>query len=574
MKLKKNTNLSIALLITLVPFILIASFIFVNSQKSPQNSFISSYDYSRLNKEEIDQQLQQDFTLPENLKISLDDKNYIFPLASISASINYQKTNNSLLNYYLERGVFSFIKDFFKNPKKEFNLSIDYDQQLLDQQIENLSQEVNKPFIPTDIKLENKQIVITPGILGLELDQNLLKDQIISQLTLAKFDQNLKIPTNVIGFIPDQQKIDQVEDQAQKLIYKQIVLKHQFEEIIINDQTLVTWLSFDKDYNYQQINDYVANLAQSLKKDPVNAVFIFENDQVTEFQADQPGVIVQESELSLSLQASLQQLLDTQDKSLDLQVPVQSIDPIIKNEDVNNLGIKELLGRGTSTFRHSSSIRNQNIAKGSSIVNRILVAPGQKFSFIQSLGEVSLAAGYKKAYIIRQGRTELDVGGGICQVSTTLFRAMLDAGVDIIERKAHAYRVSYYEEDSKPGFDATVFIPKPDLSFINDTPNHLLIQSIFDLDNRRLTYEIYGTSDGRQSEITNYRQWGASAPPPDVWIDDPTLEPGKVVQDEQAIPGLKTAFDWTVTGKDGNVLHQKTFQSNFTPWAAVYRRGI
>ena len=232
-----------------------------------------------------------------------------------------------------------------------------------------------------------------------------------------------------------------------------------------------------------------------------------------------------------------------------------------------------MLGKGTSTFWHSSAIRNINITKGSSIVNRILVAPGDTFSFVKSLGEVSLAAGYKQAYIIRQGKTELDVGGGVCQVSTTLFRAMLDAGLNITERKNHAYRVSYYEEDSKPGFDATVFIPSPDLKFVNDTAHHVLIQSVLDMDNRRLTYEIYGTSDGRKTNITNYRQWDSTPPPPDVWIDDPTLPVGKVVKDEQAIRGLKTAFDWTVTDKDGNILHQKTFQSNFAAWAAVYRRG-
>ncbi|MPM53111.1 hypothetical protein SDC9_99875 [bioreactor metagenome] len=149
---------------------------------------------------------------------------------------------------------------------------------------------------------------------------------------------------------------------------------------------------------------------------------------------------------------------------------------------------------------------------------------------------------------------------------------MLDAGLNIIQRQAHAYRVSYYEEDSKPGFDATVFIPSPDLQFINDTGHYVLIQNILDLTNRRLTYEIYGTSDGRKSEITNYHQWDFTAAPPDVWIDDPTLPVGKTIQDEHAIPGLKTAFDWTVI-KDGQTLHKKTFTSNYVPWAAVYRRG-
>jgi vancomycin resistance protein YoaR len=263
---------------------------------------------------------------------------------------------------------------------------------------------------------------------------------------------------------------------------------------------------------------------------------------------------------------------NSDEKSIISELPLIKSEAKIKNNEVNDLGIKELLGRGTSSFRHSSVIRNHNVEKGASIVNRVLVAPGETFSFLKNLGEVSLNRGFKMAYVIRQGKTELDVGGGICQVSTTLFRAMLDSGLNITQRVNHAYRVSYYEEDTKPGFDATVFIPSPDLKFVNDTEHYVLIQSYYDGVNKKLTYEIYGTSDGRKAEISNYKQWGAASPPPDVWIDDPTLPVGKVIQEEQRIPGLKTAFDWIVT-RNGEVINQKTFTSNFVPWAAVYRRG-
>jgi len=99
-----------------------------------------------------------------------------------------------------------------------------------------------------------------------------------------------------------------------------------------------------------------------------------------------------------------------------------------------------------------------------------------------------------------------------------------------------------------------------------------LIQSYYDGKNKKLTYEIYGTSDGRKVVIDNYKQWGAVPAPPDVWIDDPTLPAGKIVKDESRVPGLKTAFDWTVT-RNGEIIHKKTFTSNYVPWAAVYRKG-
>lgn len=568
----KFKNLILAFLITITPFIILSIPIIINYDNTASNTYLLDKEYSHLSRSEIYENIEKDFTLPEELNLNLDDQNYTIPLASISASINPEKTASSILYRRFSDGIVNYVKHFFTT--KKYPLIVDLNGELLDQEIIKISENIDKPFIPTEIELEYGQIITTHGSLGLELNQGLLRDEIIINLASATFNQPILLLTQVVGSIPSQESIDKTIEKAKKIIAKEIVLSHEFEEIPIDDKTIISWLAFDTDFQTDKINDYVQNLSQSLKRDPINAVFKFENEKVLEFQPDRPGISVKEEELVKSIEDSIKEILSSSDKSLTVEIPVNTVEAIIKNDDVNDLGIKELLGRGTSTFRHSSSIRNQNIAKGSSIINRILVAPEETFSFIKSLGEVSLKAGYKMAYIIRQGRTELDVGGGICQVSTTFFRAMLDSGLDITERKAHAFRVSYYEEDSKPGFDATVFIPKPDLKFVNDTGNYLLIQSIFDLDNRRLTYEIYGTSDGRRSEITNYRQWGYSPAPPDVWIDDPTLPPGKVIQDETPVPGLKTAFDWEVKDKDGNTLHKKTFQSNFAPWAAVYRRGI
>lgn len=568
----KFRNIILAFLITITPVIILSIPIIINYDKTASNSYLLTKDYSHFSRSEIHQHIDKDFTLPSQLELSLDDQDFTLPLASFSASINSQKTASSMLYRRFSEGIINYIKHFFTT--KEYHLVIDFDNNLLDEEIAKISEQTDQPFIPTEIKLDHGQIITSNGSLGLELDKDLLKNQIIKNLTSSNFNNPIILSTKVVGYIPDQETLDSVITQAEKIIKKEIILSHEFEKISIDDTTIITWLGFENEFQTNKINDYVQALSKSLEREAINAVFKFENNKVLEFQPDRPGISVKEEELIELIENSINQLVSSSDKSFTIKIPVNTVEAIIKNDDVNDLGIKELLGRGTSTFKHSSSIRNQNIAKGSSIINRILVAPEETFSFVKSLGEVSLAVGYKKAYIIRQGRTELDVGGGICQVSTTFFRAMLDSGLDITARKAHAFRVSYYEEDSKPGFDATVFIPKPDLKFINDTGNYLLIQSIFDLDNRRLSYEIYGTSDGRQTEITNYRQWGYQPAPPDVWIDDPTLSPGQVVRDEYAVPGLKTAFDWEVKDKQGNTIHQKTFQSSFVPWAAVFRKGI
>lgn len=565
------TNFFIALSITLIPLFILFIPLILNYNKSGNKTLLLGKDYSHLSRSEIISKINQDFVLPQKINLQSENQEYSIDIASISASINYEKTASSLLYRRLDEGIINYIKYFF-NPKN-FSLDVIYDVDKLNQQIELISSQVEKPFIPTELILKNKNITVSPGTIGSLIDREIVQQNIVNNLSNGNFSKPIIIEVKNVGEIPNSTQIDQTIVRAKNLVDKSIILSTDFDSVIIDDQTLISWIDFNNGFQLDKVNLFSENMAKSFQKEPTDAVFKFEDNQVLEFKPAQNGIKINIDKLTEEIISTFNNLEKTPEKQLSFKISFDSIEPKIKNNDVNDLGIKELLGSGTSTFKHSSAIRNINIAKGASIVNRVLVPPGDTFSFVKSLGEVTLEAGYKQAYIIRQGKTELDVGGGVCQVSTTLFRAMLNAGLNITERKNHAYRVSYYEEDSKPGFDATVFIPSPDLKFINDTEHYVLIQSILDMENRRLTYEIYGTSDGRKASITNYRQWDSTPPPPDVWIDDPTLPVGKVIQDEHAIRGLKTAFDWIVTDNEGDIIHQKTFQSNFAAWAAVYRRG-
>jgi len=570
--MKKKSIFYLFFITILLFFTLLFGPIIINYDKTASNTYLLDKNYSYFSRDEILDSINRDFTLPKEISIILPNQEETsLSLASISAKINKDKIASTMLYRRLNQGIITYISYFFK--AKNFNLEVYFDNSKLNEQIEEIAFLVEKPFIPTEIVHKNNIISVSLGSTGLDLNKDSLINQLNTILTTGNFDQKINIELDVIGSIPSENEIEQAKLKAQYLIKKNLILNDNFNKVIINSDTIISWISFKDNFEKNKINEYVKNLSSSLNREPVNAIFTFENNKVTEFKPAQDGIEIKEEELTNLIINSLNNLVFSEENSETIIIPVVNTEPKIKNEDANDLGIKDLLGRGTSSFSRSSNIRNMNVEKGASIINRLLVSPGETFSFVKSLGEVSLEAGFKKAYIIRQGKTELDVGGGVCQVSTTLFRAMLDAGLNITARKNHAYRVSYYEEDSKPGFDATVYIPNPDLKFINDTDHHLLIQSIYDGKNKKLTYEIYGTSDGRKAEITNYKQWGAQAPPPDVWIDDPTLPVGKIIQDEQRIPGLKTSFDWIVTKQDGTILHQKTFVSSFVPWAAVFRRG-
>lgn len=537
--------------------------------KTGKNTTILGRDFSLLNKSQIKSKLSTDFPLPDTITLQDQSRQFQFSLASISASVNSNSVVSNLLFRRLNRGVINYLKAFFSPV--DFPLEISYEQGKIDQAVAPIVAQIDQPFVPSELFLDTTPKVKT-GQLGRKTNVDSLGKSIIFALQNYEIKTPVIVTVDSVGVLPSSSQVDNAISLASKLVGKSLELVAPDQTVTLDDKTLVSWIGFETTCRTDRIDEYLSGLNTSLKKDPVDAVFKFENNRVIDFRPSQNGYVLDTANLGQQMCLKIKELVDSQEKSIKYTLPTVVSEPKIKNNDVNNLGIKELLGRGVSTFKHSSEIRNFNVERGASIVNRILVAPNETFSFLKNLGDVSLENGYKKAYVIKQGKTELDVGGGICQVSTTLFRAMLNSGLNITQRQNHAYRVSYYEEDMPPGYDATVFIPSPDLKFINDTGNYLLIQSSYDSKIKKLVYEIYGTSDGRKTEITNYRQWDASPAPPDVYIDDPTLPAGKVVKDESRVPGLKTAFDWKVT-RNGEVIHQKTFQSVYTPWAAVYRRG-
>lgn len=537
--------------------------------KSGRETKILNKDYSLLSKKEIMAKLEKDFPMEAKVKLVEGERAFFVDLASISAKINRDQTASNLLFRRIEQGLGKYIKAFYEN--KEFELSIDYDQEKLKEAVGAIAEQIDKPFIPAEVNLNDK-LEVKEGQLGRETEKQRLEEIIIKKISNYDLENGEKIPVRIVGALPNEEQKAAGLKEAEKLLGKQVELKGEADSIMVDEKTLISWVNFTGGGQEGKISDFVNNLAASYKKEAQDAVFRFEEGKVVEFRAAQEGYSVDGEKLKNEIYRSFPEWVNSEVKTISMEMPLVKVQAKISTAEVNNLGIKELLGKGSSSFKHSSNNRNFNVERGASIVNRILVAPGETFSFLKNLGEVTLENGYRKEYVIRQGKTELDVGGGICQVSTTLFRAVLDSGLNITQRQAHAYRVHYYEEDSRPGFDATVFIPSPDLKFVNDTGSYLLIQSKYDGVNKKLTYEIYGTSDGRKTVISNYKQWDASPAPPDVWVDDPTLPAGKVVKDESAVPGLKTAFDWTVT-RNGEIIHQKTFTSSYTPWAAVYRRG-
>lgn len=321
---------------------------------------------------------------------------------------------------------------------------------------------------------------------------------------------------------------------------------------------------------------FLQEIAPAFVRFPVNARFIF-NDDTRQLELIQPAVIGRTLNVAVSLQKIKEKVI-AGEHVISLEMDY-SPPPVTDQATAESLGISELVSSYTSYFFGSSPERIHNIQVASARFHGLLVPPGTVFSMAEVLGDVSLDTGYAEALIILGGRTIKGAGGGVCQVSTTLFRTVFFGGYPIIERHPHAYRVGYYEQTSSgghdaklAGLDATVFVPVVDFKFMNDTPYWLLMETYVNVNARRLTWKFYSTSDGRQVTWNTTGPQNVVKPPEPLYEENPSLAKGVIKQVDWEAEGADITVERTVT-RDGQVLYQDTLVTHYLPWRAVYQYG-
>jgi vancomycin resistance protein YoaR len=257
-------------------------------------------------------------------------------------------------------------------------------------------------------------------------------------------------------------------------------------------------------------------------------------------------------------------------KTRELPLTVAVHKPTIDMNDAAKFGIKELVSQGVSNFKGSAPGRVQNVRTAAAQFDGIVIPPGEVFSFDDNLGQVVEANGYDDAYVIFEDRTVLGPGGGVCQVSTTAFRAAFWGGFPIVERWAHAYRVGFYEPPV--GLDATVFAPSVDFKFKNDSDAYLLIETIMDVKKNTLTFNFYGTKPNHTVEMEDPIEENVKKHGPAIYTDDPTLPKGVTKQIDFAHDGEDVTI-WRVIKVNGEVVKREKFFSRYEPWVARYLVG-
>ena len=247
---------------------------------------------------------------------------------------------------------------------------------------------------------------------------------------------------------------------------------------------------------------------------------------------------------------------------------VTAVSPVVDSNRIAEMGIRELVAQGTSYPKGSSAERMRNIGVAAEKFEGVVIPPDGIFSFNQFVEDVSAANGFEDGLIIWGDRTAVGIGGGVCQVSTTIFRAAYNAGLPIVERYNHGYVVSWYGE---PGLDATIFTPTVDFRFRNDTGAYLLLEPVFSVDEGMLAINLYGTKPNRQVTVSGPVKKDILPPPPALYTLDESLAPGQTKQVDWEQSGMTVQVTRTIV--ENGQTRTETLTSIYDPWRAIYLVG-
>lgn len=565
-------RLLIILFVIITPLLSYLTINFIYDGKIIPRVIVSGVEVSGFNKNQFINSVSLKINAPNDLVLKEGNSEYNISLEKISFKYDYGLTFESAYKIYREQNFFQNLYNIILSVFKpqQLDLLYSYDGNALEEYLSVISSKISiDPIYPT-VQINGDDVIVSKGSAGKEVDIKNLRNDIDMAFRQGSFGP-ISITVNIIDPTLSNDQEQALIDRAKKLIGKSITFVYEDKLIKLEGQEILNLISpYDK-YNKDAISEVVNSLIKEVERPPQNSIFTLKDGKVVEFVPSKEGLSIKGQELSDKIEGALSNI-EQGSKEEKVEIPVTIITPEITNNEANKLGINELLGRGESFFKGSIPARVHNISLASSKINGSLIAPGEIFSFNSTVGDVSALTGYRQAYIIQDGKTILGDGGGVCQVSTTLFRAVLNSGLPIVERSPHSYRVSYYEQGFPPGLDATVFSPTTDFKFKNDTPANILIQTIFDSKNSKLTIELYGTKDGRIAEISKPTITRTVAPPDDLYIDDPTLPVGTIKQIDYKAWGARVEFNYKVT-RNGETIQQTRFVSNYKPWQAKFLRG-
>lgn len=435
--------------------------------------------------------------------------------------------------------------------------------QLSSKLLENF-QIAEKPPKNASIDIHGGILVIRSEEKGLTLDIDEIARQLKKQST-----QPIEITLKEIPASITSGDWERVLPKIKEAIKKPITLKWEDWMFSVVLQKHFDWLEpigAELVLNEKHVEEFIEKqIANITDRAPVAAEIRKENGRIIIEGHAKKGTKLVRSYLKKTLQDAINNGATEIDLMVSVVDPPLDVDP-----ELRGLGIEDLIATGYTNFIGSPPNRINNIQIGLARYNGLLIAPDEIFSFNGKLGPVTAQEGYRQELVIKPEGTIPEYGGGLCQVSSTVFRAALYAGLPIIERFPHFYAVPYYARPGGQGLDATIYPGSKDLKFKNDTPGHLLLQTF--TEGTDAYVNVFGIADGRTVELTDYKTWDIKDPPEPIIAETTDLPPGEKKQVDRAHDGISASWVRKIK-KNGEEVSEKIV-STYKPWPARYLIGV
>jgi vancomycin resistance protein YoaR len=535
--------------------------------------------------------LQQAVTYPEQGRVVLksEGQSWVVKPTDLGLQFDYQQTAQTAYLSGRGRSIIGWLFDPLLALVAGYPVSpvMIYDERVAEEYLLGLAIQIDTPTIESSLSINGTTVELVAGQVGKNLNIPVVLTGLNDRLSLLRdFSMTLEV-------IDSPPVILDAREQAviiQKILLSPLTLSIPADQgdagpWVVTVEKLAHMLVIERKDDGQQagyqvtldqslLRDYLTGVDSVIDRKVENARFIF-NDDTRKLDLIQAAVIGRHLDMEASMSAITEGLL-AGEHAITLVIYLEQ--PAVKDDaTADQLDIHELVWMETSYFYGSSPERIQNIKAAAARFHGLLVPPGANFSMAEALGDISLDNGYAEALIIFGDKTITGIGGGVCQVSTTLFRTAFHVGFPILERHEHAYRVSYYEQrpsggndPNLAGLDATVYVPLVDLKFTNDTQSWLLMETY--VHSSSITWKFYSTSDGRSVDWQTTGPINLVEPPEPLYRENPDLEKGEIKQIDWEAVGADVVVTRSVY-RDGVLLFQDTFRTHYLPWQAVFEYG-
>ena len=553
---------------------------------------VAGVDLSGMTPSDAAVKLNQTLSYPINGKILFRYGEQAWVATPAQLGMVFDPSSSAVTAYGLGRrgGLFGALAGQIRAGGAGANVPpvIIFDQRVAFQYLSQIASHINQPVKEASLRLDGTNVVTEPGQVGRELKIDATLIYLGSQLQSFTDGEVQLVVQEVQPQILD---VSGQADVARQILSQPLTLtipnagSGDPGPYVYTTEILANLIGVQPIRNGDQVavqvvleptrlRDLLVPIKTNVDRLPANAKFIF-NDETRQLDLIADSTVGRTMDVEASIKAINDSLLRGEHT---INLVINEAQPQVTGTMTGQqLGITELIWQETSYFYGSSQERIQNIQAASSRFHGVLVAPGETFSMGVTMGDVSLDNGFAEALIIYGGRTIKGVGGGVCQVSTTLFRTVFNAGFPIVERTPHAYRVSYYEKtasgavDSRlAGLDATVYFPLVDFKFTNDSPYWILMETY--MGNGSLTWKFYSTKDGRSVTYDTTGPVNVVSAPPPSFEPNPELKKNEMKQVDWSANGADVTVTRTVW-RDGSILFQDQISTHYEPWRAVCEYG-